>query len=230
MKQKKDIKNIELSFVCPQNWDNMTICGNERYCGVCQKTVYDFTDKSQKEYDDIVQKQDGQICGRFRKAQMTPSVKQPIITVNFAKVAAFTAFSLMTTGCKVEKLDSFAPKIIANDRETKPETSDSETVFFGIVAETQPEFIGGQIAMFQFLSDNLKWPKDVCGEGTVYVGFVVNFDGSLSDIHVKRGIHIFNEEALRVVKLMSVGMWKGAKQSGKPTKVAYTIPIKFKLE
>lgn len=230
MKQKKDIKNIELSFVCPQNWDNMTICGNGRFCGVCQKTVYDFTDKSQKEFDDIVLRHDGQICGRFRKAQMTPSVKQPIMTVNFAKAAAFAAFGLMTTGCKVEKLDSFAPKVLSNNNETNPKGVDNETVFFGMVAESQPEFIGGPKAMFQFLSDNLKFPKGVCGEGTVFVRFIVNFDGSLSDIHIKRGVNIFNEEALRVVQLMSVGMWKGAKQNGKPTTVAYTIPIKFRLE
>ena len=230
MKQNQDIKNIELSFVCPQNWDKMRICGNGRICGVCQKTVYDFTEKSQKEYDYIVQKHEGQICGRFRKAQMTPSVKKSIVTVNFAKAATFAAFSLMTTGCEVEKLDSFAPKVISNEKETKPETSDYETAFFGMVAESQPEFIGGQIAMFQFLRDNIKWPKEVCGEGTVYVGFIVNFDGSLSDIHIKRGINIFNEEALRVVKLMSVGMWKGAKQSGKPTRVAFTLPIKFSVE
>lgn len=215
MKQKKDIENIELSFVCPQNWDNMTICGNGRFCGVCQKTVYDFTDKSQEEYDDIVQKHKGQLCGRFRKAQMTPSV-------HFAKVATFAAFSLAVTGCKVEKLEPIEVSHLVQHQ--------AKEDFIGVIVEQQPEFIGGQIAMFQFLRDNLKWPKDVCGEGTVYVGFVVNFDGSLSDIQIKRGISIFNEEALRVVKLMSVGMWKGAKQNGKPATVAYTIPIKFRLE
>ena len=215
MKQNKDIKNIELSFVCPQNWDNMTICGNGRFCGVCQKTVYDFTNKSQKEYDDIVQKQDGQLCGRFRKAQMTPSV-------NFAKAAAFAAFSLAVTGCKVEKLEPIEVSHLVQNQ-TKED-------FIGMIVEEQPEFIGGQIAMFQFLRENLNWPKDVCGEGTVFVGFVVNIDGSLSDIQIKRGINIFNAEALRVVKLMSVGMWKGAKQSGKPTRVAFTLPIKFSVE
>ncbi len=222
MKQNKDIKNIELSFVCPQNWDNMTICGNGRFCGVCQKTVYDFTNKSQKEYDDIVQKHDGQLCGRFTKKQMTPSVKQPIKTVNFAKAAAFAAFSLAMTGCKVEKLEPIEVSHLVQHQ--------AKEDFMGVIVEQQPEFIGGQIAMFQFLRENLNWPKDVCGEGTVFVGFVVNIDGSLSDIHIKRGINIFNEEALRVVKLMSVGMWKGAKQNGKPVRVAYTLPIKFSIE
>ncbi len=216
MKQKKDIKNIELSFVCPQNWDNMTICGNGRFCGVCQKTVYDFTDKSQEEYEDIVQKHDGQLCGRFRKAQMTTP------SVNFAKAAAFAAFSLAMTGCKVEKLEPIEVSHLVQQQ--------AKEDFIGMIVEQQPEFIGGYVAMRQFLSENIKWPNDVCGEGTVYVGFVVNFDGSLSDIHIKRGINIFNEEALRVVKLMSVGMWKGAKHSGKPARVAYTIPIKFRLE
>lgn len=227
MKQKKDIENIELSFVCPQNWDNMTICGNGRFCGVCQKTVVDFTDKSQDEYDDIVQKQDGQLCGRFRKVQMTPSV-------NFAKAAAFAAFSLITTGCEVEKLDSFAPKAISNDKETKPETSDNEIAILGMVVEPQPEFIGGQIAMFEFLKEHIKWPSmcmDACIEGTVYVGFEVDINGDLTNINVKRGFHPrFDAEAVRVVQMMSEGMWKGAKQNGKPVRVAYTIPIKFRLE
>ncbi len=216
MKQKNDIENVNLSFVCPQNWDKMTICGNGRFCGVCQKTVYDFTDKLQEEYDDIVQKHNGQLCGRFSKKQMnTPSV-------NFAKAATFAAFSLLTTGCKVEKLEPVEVSHFVKNQ--------AKEDFIGIIVEQQPEFIGGYKAMFQFLKDNIKWSKDVCGEGTVYVGFVVNIDGRLSDIHIKRGINIFNEEALRVVKLMSVGMWKCAKQSGKPARVAYTLPIKFSVE
>ena len=216
MKQNQDIKNINLSFVCPQNWDNMTICGNGRFCGVCQKTVYDFTDKSQQEYDDIVQKHEGQICGRFRKAQMTPSV-------NLAKAAAIAAFSLLMAECKVEKLEPVEVSHLVQQHVKED--------FMGVIVEQQPEFIGGYKAMFQFLRDNLKWPKEACGEGTVFVGFEVETNGNLTNIVVKRGFHPqFDAEAVRVVKLMSVGMWKGAKQSGKPAKVAYTIPIKFRLE
>ena len=88
--------------------------------------------------------------------------------------------------------------------------------------------------MYQFLRDNTKWPeisKDACVEGTVYVGFAVNIDGSLSDLQVKRGFSpAFNAEAMRVVSLMSNRMWKCGTQSGKPVRVNFTLPIRFRLE
>ena len=217
MKQKQDIENIELSFVCSQNWDNMTICGNGRFCSVCQKTVYDFTDKSQKEYQDIVQKHDGQICGRVRKAQMTPSV-------NWAKIAALAALSLAGTnmGCSKNEITPLM----------QHESAKEDVSFFGMIVLPQPEFIGGQKAMFEFLGKNLEYPNK-CGSysGTVYIGFEVAANGDLSNIVVRRGFHPdFEAEAVRVVKLMSKGMWKGVTEGGKPVKVGYTIPIKFSLE
>ena len=218
MKQKKDIENIKMSFVCPQNWDNMTICGNGRFCSVCEKTVYDFTDKSQVEFDAIVQKNDGQICGRFTKKQLTPSA-------NFAKAAALAAFSLVATEGNAQKVDSLGIT------STSQQVSDEKDIIFGMIAELNPEFIGGYKAMFEFLKVNLKYPKNARDyEGTVYVGFVVKTDGSLTDVNVKRGLHPdIGDEAVRVVKMMS-GKWKPGMRSGKPICVAYTIPIKFRLD
>ena len=65
--------------------------------------------------------------------------------------------------------------------------------------------------------------------GTVFVMFVVNEDGAISDVQVRRGIGGgCDEEALRVVKKMP--KWNAGKQRGKPVKVSFTLPIKFKLE
>ena len=65
-------------------------------------------------------------------------------------------------------------------------------------------------------------------EGKVFVQFVVDQDGSLTDIKVTRGIHPkCDEEALRVVR--NAPKWKPATQRGKPVKVLVTIPINFKL-
>jgi TonB family protein len=83
-----------------------------------------------------------------------------------------------------------------------------------------------------FIKDNLKNPSPElgCMEGTVYVGFVVETDGRLTDIQAKRSFYPdFSVEALRIVNLMQ-GKWKAGKQSGKPVRAAYTIPIKFRLE
>jgi hypothetical protein len=99
MKQKKSIENVSLAFECPQNWDSMAVCGNGRFCNVCQKIVYDFTDKSQKDYEIALRQHGGQMCGRFTKKQLTPSV-------NFAKVAALAAFSFVATEVHAQKEDT----------------------------------------------------------------------------------------------------------------------------
>ncbi len=100
------------------------------------------------------------------------------------------------------------------------------------IVEQNPEFPDGQAALFKWLGSNIKYPavaRENGIEGTVYVGFVVNTDGSIVDVSVKRGIGGgCNEEAVRVVQQMP--RWKPGKQQGRPVRVAYTLPIKFKLE
>jgi periplasmic protein TonB len=99
------------------------------------------------------------------------------------------------------------------------------------MVEAPPEFIGGSKAMFKFLADNLHFTSDSTGiDGTIYVGFIVETDGSVSDVTIKRGLKsIAGEEAMRVVKLMS-GKWKCGYQNGKPARVRFTLPIKIHLE
>ncbi len=58
-----ELKDTELAFICPQKWDNMTPCDNGRFCTICQKTVFDFTQKSKAEYDAFVQKHEGEVFG-----------------------------------------------------------------------------------------------------------------------------------------------------------------------
>jgi TonB family protein len=98
--------------------------------------------------------------------------------------------------------------------------------------EINPEFIGGQRVMFQFLADNIKYPKKSRRnneQGIVYVGFIIDKTGEVVDINVKRGVSLLiDEEALRVVKLMP--KWKVGRQDGEPVRVAFTLPIKFRVE
>lgn len=224
MKTKKAIQNVELSFVCLQNWDSMTVCGNGRFCNVCQKIVYDFTDKSQKDYEIALRQHGGQMCGRFTKQQLSPSVK-------IAKVAALAALSFGATEVNAQNADTIPYRLIGEvEIPTKQEYN--KDYVFGIVEEN-PEFVDGYKARHQFIKDSLKYPiigRDMGIEGTVFVGFIVETDGRLTDIQVRRYFHPdFSAEALRVVNLMQ-GKWKAGKQSGKPVRVAYTIPIKFRLE
>jgi TonB family protein len=95
------------------------------------------------------------------------------------------------------------------------------------------EFKGGQKELFKYLGMNVKYPADAREngiEGTVYVGFVVEKDGSLSNVNVKRGIGGgCNEASVIVVQSMN-GKWNAGSHKGQKVRVAYTLPLKFKLE
>jgi TonB family protein len=106
----------------------------------------------------------------------------------------------------------------------------NEVTYFSY--KVNPEFKGGQREMFQYLANNIEYPETSRKnnvEGTVYVGFVVNIDGEVVDVKVKRGISkSLDKEAMRVVK--SMPKWSAGKLEGELVRVAYTLPIAFKLE
>ena len=99
-----------------------------------------------------------------------------------------------------------------------------------ITVETVPEFPGGEKARMEFLMENLKWPQtNASVQGTVFIAFCVEKDGSISGVKVARGIHrLFDEEALRVVQAMP--NWKPATQRGRPICTPFVMPIRFVLE
>lgn len=100
------------------------------------------------------------------------------------------------------------------------------------VAEFAPEFIGGYEAMSKFIKKELKYPKQAVHEGitgTVFVKFVVNEDGSITNANVRKGIGSgCDEEALRVIRKMP--QWKAGILRGEKVKVYMTLPIKFQLD
>ncbi|MDX9750651.1 MAG: energy transducer TonB [Flavobacteriales bacterium] len=100
-----------------------------------------------------------------------------------------------------------------------------------IMVEEMPEFPGGMPALSQYVTGELRYPKEAREmniEGLVLVGFVVERDGSISQANVLRGIGGgCDEEALRVVARMPA--WKPGQQGGTPVRVRYTLPLRFKL-
>ena len=106
-----------------------------------------------------------------------------------------------------------------------------EKVIFQVVEE-MPEFPGGMGEAMKFLAKNIKYPvaaQQAKIEGRVIVQFVVERDGSISDIHAMRGVNPdLDAEAIRVVSLMP--KWKPGKQRGKAVAVKYTMPIMFRLQ
>ena len=109
-------------------------------------------------------------------------------------------------------------------------TSKEDTVYQ--IVEQMPQYTGGEEAMMKYVAENIKYPqeaKDKNISGRVFIGFVIEKDGSVSNVKVVRGIGGgCDEEAVRVIKEMP--KWKPGMQKGKPVRVNYMMPIFFKLD
>ena len=99
------------------------------------------------------------------------------------------------------------------------------------ICQVMPQFPGGERAMMEFIGSNVHYPeeaKDKGIEGRVFVSFVVEKDGSVTEVEVRKGIgNLCDEEAVRVVKAMP--KWTPGMQDGKPVRVHYNLPFFFKL-
>ena len=99
------------------------------------------------------------------------------------------------------------------------------------VVEQLPEFPGGAVALMKWLTKNLRYPDAARRrklQGRVVTQFIVNADGSLSDLKVIEPVDPqLDREALRVLRMMPA--WKAGNQDGKPCRTMVCIPIVFKL-
>ncbi|MBL7964097.1 MAG: energy transducer TonB [Flavobacteriales bacterium] len=99
------------------------------------------------------------------------------------------------------------------------------------IVEKMPEFPGGQEALMKYLSSRIEYPEEAMREnieGAVFISFIVEQDGRISNVKSLRGLGGgLTEEAIRVVKGMP--NWLPGKQRGAPVRVQYNLPIRFKL-
>ena len=97
--------------------------------------------------------------------------------------------------------------------------------------EQMPEYPGGMQAMIAFLQTNMKYPEDAAKqkvEGRVMVQFIVETDGSISDVHVAKQVFpSLDAEAIRVVQAMP--KWTPGKEKGNVVRVKYNLPIVFRM-
>ncbi|MEO1655352.1 MAG: energy transducer TonB, partial [Bacteroidota bacterium] len=128
----------------------------------------------------------------------------------------------------VQEVTDFQPAPVPTPTEIKKEETEPD---FFIFAEVQPEPKGGMAAFYKYLGKKIKYPKlarRMQIEGRVFVQFVVDKDGSLTDIKVLKGIGGgCDEEAIRVLK--EAPKWEAGRQRGKPVRVRMSVPIFFRL-
>jgi protein TonB len=95
-----------------------------------------------------------------------------------------------------------------------------------------PEFPGGDLALRKFLANSVKYPEiaqENGVQGKVFVNFVVDTNGGISNVKVARGVDAsLDKEAIRVVR--SMPKWIPGKQGGQAVRVSFTVPINFVLQ
>lgn len=167
--------------------------------------------------DEQVVNKDGKLTTIKQPVPMPEGVSDYAIGADYQELS----FSAM--------VGAVARKNVVIEEVAEEEADDDETRIF-VVVENDPEFPGGKDSLEAFIKRNLVYPqkaKEKGISGKVYLTFVVEKDGSITNIKVLRDIGgDCGAEAVRVVKLMP--KWKPGVQRGKPVRVQYNLPIYFR--
>ena len=130
--------------------------------------------------------------------------------------------SLVFLFCSLLSIDSYSQE--------KDKVNEDSIIFY--IVEEEASYPGGLDALMEFLAKNIQYPekaKKMGVKGRVFVTFIVEKDGSISDIKVLRDIgYGCGEEVIRVIKLMP--KWKPAKQRGKAVRQQFNLPVSFNLD
>ena len=118
-----------------------------------------------------------------------------------------------------------------SDEDVEIEIEEEDDEEFFMVVENMPEFPGGDLGLMKYIQKNVKYPaiaKEYNITGKVYVSFIVDRSGSVTNVKIVRGVDKnLDAEAMRVVK--SLPKYNPGKQRGKAVRVMFTIPINFTL-
>jgi protein TonB len=172
----------------------------------------------------------------LKEEERIPLIKEPVME----RPQSAEEFNVVEEEPQVELKDEIAPPETDVELKTVDEVEDAEqpTVVdiennplnFRVVEEL-PEFPGGAVELMKWLTKNLKYPTSAQQrkvQGKVVAQFIVNIDGSISNIELLTHVDpSLDREALRVVRLMP--KWKAGKQDAKPCRTQVCIPIVFKL-
>ena len=122
----------------------------------------------------------------------------------------------------------YQPQHLKSEMNLRHETEPVQLLDY---ADLMPVFFGGDYALRSFMQSNNRYPAEALRadvQGTVYVSFVINENGRITNPIIVKGIGFgLDEEAVRLVKMMPE--WSPAELGGKPIKMVVTLPIRFRL-
>lgn len=163
---------------------------------------------------------------------MTISPKGTPLTVSYKKDKELKQKALFLSSDQEKLMPAFLDIVSSAKmhREAQISKAISEGRVFDVV-EQMPEFPGGQAALLRWISENVKYPataEENGIQGRVVCTFVVECDGSVTEVQAARSVHpSLDNEAVRVLSMMP--KWKPGTQNAKPVRVKYTVPVTFHL-
>lgn len=139
---------------------------------------------------------------------------------------------LLLASCQNETKKEVTNSLDTNITATISKSLDDEQKVYNVTSiDTPATYPGGISEFYKFVGNNLKFPAAAVEsnvQGSVLTSFIIERDGTLSDIKVEKKLGLgTDEEAIRVLKLSK--KWNPAKLDGKPVRVKYSMPIKFSL-
>ena len=157
----------------------------------------------------------------------TKSVKRQI--VNLFVLIPFLGMLFIAQSFNVQAQDAIVAEL-PEIQKVNPGQQNGDQIFTEV--DEIPEFPNGQDALMKYLMENLRYPTEARNnriQGTVFVTFVVEKDGSITDVKTLRGVApSLDEESIRVVKAMP--KWKPGILKGEPVRVQFNLPLRFVLD
>jgi len=184
-----------------------------------ERTVFDLGDLD----IEIIEEEDIPITRQETPPPPPPPEQSMELIIVDDDVEIDEEFTIDTEATVFTEVQEFVPIFVEEEEVAE------ETIF--TIVEDDPEFPGGQAALMQYLQSSLRYPtmaREAGIQGTVFVTFVVERDGSITDVRILRGVGGgLDEEAVRVVRNMP--RWKAGRQRGQAVRVQFNLPIRFVL-
>jgi protein TonB len=248
------ILNVRLN-ACSKDWQQMTPVEQGRHCVHCNRTVIDFTTRTQVDLEAAFQTAlDGHVCGQFQQSQLAskPQLRYKLrrflvalILICGLGLTSGEAWAQMRQAARMANCASSTELVLKTPQELNPvilanadepllaplgEIPMKEQLVYRMVSEMMPVYKnGGSEGLKKLIQENLKYPVNSMPVGKVFISFVVTKTGKVKDLRIQRGIEpAADAEALRVMQLM--GPWIPGSQLNHPVDVSYTVPIFFEHE
>lgn len=205
------IQDLKLHFACNENWDTMSPCALGKFCDSCQKSVHDFSDKSQDDLINALAGSEGRICGRFTSEQV--SNKPSYFGYLKKALAAAALFFGLSVNLKAQ--DTIIEMRV------------------GELPMAYPVYVNhGQPGLKHFLKENIDL-SDNTTNGKVLAFYTIGKNGSVVQVRIEKGLNAeVNQKILNALKQVAFS-WEveeGYPEAGMPQQYQLERKVEFTIQ